>query len=627
MSNTRISVAFKYVSLSIPATLLIIAPNYVDPINLPKLIALAAFSFLAVVHFLALKNYYPNQDVSNLKQRILFSIYIFLALSMILSGIFGSDNLMKVFFGTSGRNNGLLYYLSAILLALIILKLNIGKLEENFLLKTLVYSSSLFALYSLLQFFNLDPIKWSNPYNRVIGTLGNPNFSSSVLAIFAILWIYQAIRMKSRNAIYKTGFVLGSMVMVFLSWATASIQGMVVFVLGLALIAYSILREKNSSRSIPLIFFLGGSLVLTFVFASFLGFGPLGQSLEQYTLRLRGWYASFGLRAMMDSPLFGVGVDNYISAFRSYRTSEFISRYGVMLSTNNAHSTPAQIGATFGIVVFVLYCILQLWILVRALKLISSENEIDSNKKVIAIIWILIFAQSLLSIEIIGLGTLNWVLGAVIMKYSLSVTDSADIRSDTKSLQSHKAQPKLLKLPAWTGSFSILMIALSSIPAVFISQEQKAYRNVISMKVESVESQQWVRSNFQKLTSLTLQDSDNVERLIYNLYQSQMYNEVEKVLKDLVKKNPRDVYANDLLASYYLNTNQPNKELEIRKKLRDLDPLNYQLELSLARSLARSNNTSGLKESVSRIQNLAPQSIEYIEAEKLLKESQVKANN
>ena len=228
------------------------------------------------------------------------------------------------------------------------------------------------------------------------------------------------------------------------------------------------------------------------------------------------------------------------------------------------------------------------------------------------------FGQSLLSIEIIGLGVLNWILGAILLSsllYSKSVTLS---QSDSNKKGNAKKS-----LPAWVGSLSILGFAIGSIPAVLISLEDKAYRNVIRMQVNGQESKDWVRENYSKLTGFTLLDSDKALNLVNNVYLSGMNAELEIMLKNLQNRDPGDVYSNDLLASYYLNTNQLDKELEIRRELRQLDPINYQLELELARAYARQGDIANLEDSVKRIRVLAPDSQEFKDAQELLNQSKL----
>jgi hypothetical protein len=402
--------------------------------------------------------------------------------------------------------------------------------------------------------------------------------------------------------------------MLFLSWATDSLQGLIVFALGASLVIYIVIREKYSSVLIPYFYFIGGGLALLLLFASFLGAGPLGSALEQYTLKLRGWYASFGIRAMLDSPLTGVGVDNYISAFRSFKSEEFVSEYGSVLSSNNAHSTPAQVGATFGLVVFLIYMIIHVWILYKALKIISSRDTSDFYLKGICLVWILVFAQSLLSIEIIGLGIMNWVLGAVILSAKSKVGNLES--GETKSIGKKQ---KTKQVPAWTGSVTIASLLIGAIPAVGVAREDKAFQNILLIQISDEKSKEIVRQEFTKLSNLTLFYPNNVDRIAGNLFQADMSLELQKAVENLYRVESKDAYTADLNGTYYRNTNQFLKEIEIRERLRSLDPWNLRLELALAQAYSAVSNQSKLEESINRIKSLAPESPEYQEALLLLK--------
>jgi tetratricopeptide (TPR) repeat protein len=398
-----------------------------------------------------------------------------------------------------------------------------------------------------------------------------------------------------------------------LAWSTESLQGLIVIAVGIALIAFMALREKYPSRLIPYLFFLGGGLSLLFLFASFLGMGPLGSQLEQYTLKLRGYYAYFGLLGMLDSPWNGVGVDNYIVAFRAFRTQEFISQYGVVLSTNNAHSTPAQVGATFGIIVFLLYCALHIWILIKALKILNYRDSSINYLKGIVLIWILTLSQSLLSIEIIGLGVMNWLLGAILLSASLPSQVNPPSSSQT-------SDPRKVgrALPVWVGSLTIASFTIGVIPAVAISIEDKAFTNIAYIRVDSDESKAFVKENFGKLSDLSLLDSYKFTNIINNLFQAGLNQEIQETLTRLHTLNPKDPYAVDMFSSYYQNMNQIDEEILAYRKFLNLDPLNYQMELFLASAYARKKDIVNLEETIERIRVLAPVSQEYLDAKSLL---------
>ena len=604
--------AFRYALLALPATVLLIIPSFDDPINIPKVMALVIFAFTSAVLYLALRKS-VKKKIETRASRIYLALYLLLAISMLISGFLGSQNYIRILFGTTGRNNGLIYYLSALVIVLVILRLMIGIREIEYVYRILIWTSLPFAIYSAMQYLDLDPVAWNNPYSKVIGTLGNPNFSASALAIFSVFWLYMFSRSSSKNLALKSSMLIASLVMAFLSWSTESLQGLVVIGLGFALVGYIQIRQRNSNKAIPVIFFGATALGLVISFASFLGFGPLGNLLEQYTLKLRGWYALIGLRAMIDSPWTGVGVDSYVNAFRSTRGDEFVAQYGAILASNNAHSTPSQVGATFGVIVFLLYCVIHLLVLYRALQIINSKSENQIHLKGIAIIWILIFSQSLLSIEIIGLGVMNWVLGAIILS-----SQSANLGQEITVKGEPGKKVKVENYPAWVGSLTIFALLFGSVPLIFISSEERLFVKVTRLQINDQSSKDFLRENFSKLSEYSLSSPEKVDKVIGNLYRLDLFANVEKIVTRLYEVSPGDAFAGDLIANYYGNTQQIDKEIEIRERLRSQDPWNYLLELALAQAYAKAGRTSDLEKSVAIIRRLAPESSEYQQAKALL---------
>jgi tetratricopeptide (TPR) repeat protein len=604
--------AYRYALLALPATVLLIIPSFDDPINIPKVMALVVFAFTSAVLYLALHKSTPKK-IETRASRIYLAFYLLLAIAMLITGFLGSQNYIRVLFGTTGRNNGLIYYLSALVIVLVILRLIISVREIEYVYRILIWTSLPFAIYSAMQYLDLDPVAWNNPYSKVIGTLGNPNFSASALAIFSVFWLYMFSRSNSKNLALKLSMLIASAIMAFLSWSTESLQGLVVIGLGFALVGYIQIRQRSSNNAIPIIFFGVTALGLVISFASFLGFGPLGNLLEQYTLKLRGWYALIGLRAMIDSPWSGVGVDSYVHAFRSSRGDEFVSQYGATLANNNAHSTPAQVGATFGVIVFMLYSLIHLLVLYRALQIINSRSESQNHLKGIAIIWILVFSQSLLSIEIIGLGVMNWVLGALILS-----SQNPNLAQDKGAREKPGRKVKAESFPAWAGSLTIAALLIGSIPLILISREDRALIHVSRTQISDQASKDFVRENFSKLSDFTMLSSDKVNQVVGNLYSSDLSAEVEKIVTRLYEVSPDDALAGDLLATYYISTGRIDEEIEIREKLRNQDPWNYFLELAMARAYERAGRDSDLEKSVAIIKRLAPESSEYEQAKALL---------
>jgi hypothetical protein len=607
MATQEINKIFKYSVFSIPATILFILPSYTDPINLPKLLVLIPFAATTIILFLFLRKYQVAEIRSKFTSKVT-ALYLILALSMLVSGYLGSSNYIRVLFGTFGRNNGLIYYISAIAICVILLLIVIRESEFNYLFGVISFTSLVFGSYSLIQLFDLDPVSWSNPYNRVIGTLGNPNFSSSVLAIFSVFWLYSLYRSNNVHTIKRLSYFVIAIVFAFLSWATASIQGILVIGLGIALIGYIAIRERVSSPIVPYLFFLGGGSFLSVIFVSFLGIGPLGNILEQYTLKLRAWYAFFGFRAMIDSPWTGFGVDNYVGAFRIFRNEAFVSQYGWGLTSNNAHSTPFQIGASFGLPVFLLYCLIHLLVLYRALKIINSRKSSIPNSylKGISVIWLLVFSQSLLSIEIIGLGIMNWILGALILSSAKYQEINAPIEIGSKERKA-RAKP----LPVWTGPLTICSLLIGLAPAVPVSREESAFQQISFTQIVDEKSKAIVEENLGELSNLTLYYPNKVDGILINLYKADKIEEIESIIDNIYRVDSDDAYVADLKATFFQNTNQVVEEVKVRERIRRIDPWNVKLELALAQAYSKIGDAKKLQESVDRMYRLDPDSTEY----------------
>jgi tetratricopeptide (TPR) repeat protein len=160
---------------------------------------------------------------------------------------------------------------------------------------------------------------------------------------------------------------------------------------------------------------------------------------------------------------------------------------------------------------------------------------------------------------------------------------------------------------------------VGAIPSIQVSREDRAFQNVSFIQITDEKSKDVFRQEFAKLSNITLFYPNNVDRIASNLFQADMSLELQKAVENLYRVESKDAYTAELIATYYKNTNQFSKEIEIREKLRSLDPWNLKLELALAQAYSTVSNMSKLEESVNRIKSLAPESPEYQEALLLLK--------
>ena len=166
--------------------------NYYDPFNTVKLLILLLLAAVTLSYLVVFIR--TNQFFSSKIDKIVISLSIFFSIGVILATAF-SDVKITSILGDTQRRNGLLQYLSLALIFIYssrIITLSSAKL----LIKLMIIVSLMLSIYGVIQIVGLDFIKWNNPYNSMIGTLGNPNFASALLAIFLVVVVLQLFNSK-----------------------------------------------------------------------------------------------------------------------------------------------------------------------------------------------------------------------------------------------------------------------------------------------------------------------------------------------------------------------------------------------------------------------------------------------
>jgi len=171
----------KWVMAALAIVTLYFQTNLADPFNSAKMWALMFFSswLMGFIYF------YKRVIFSN--KTLAKSLYLVLAflLSALIVTVF-TDFKFVAFFGDTQRRNGFLSYFSLTLMFIAaIMFIKAQNIKKLFLTAYLV--SLLSGIYGLMQTTGRDFIDWVNPHNALIGTQGNPNFSSAVMAIMGTL--------------------------------------------------------------------------------------------------------------------------------------------------------------------------------------------------------------------------------------------------------------------------------------------------------------------------------------------------------------------------------------------------------------------------------------------------------
>ena len=238
-------------------------------------------------------------------------------------------------YGAGGRATGLISYLALVVLLLCAMLISNISNVKLFAIAILGVGG-LNVFYGLIQASGGDPVKWSNPYSPVIGFLGNPNFSSSMIGLSCVAATALILQFKvSKLAI--AALVGYELLALFVILKTQSIQGFVVFGLTsgiLVLIAlYKSGKVKNIWVAIYAIF--ATAVGVTAVFGM-VNIGPLSAYLYKVSVRQRGYYWNAGVEMLKANPVFGVGLDSFGDWYWGVRSAP-AALNSLDANTNSAH--------------------------------------------------------------------------------------------------------------------------------------------------------------------------------------------------------------------------------------------------------------------------------------------------
>jgi O-antigen ligase len=380
-----------------------------DPINLPKMFVLVLFG--AAVLGLALPALLNAHRLTSGYQKIALGLVGIFVIGLLISTI-ATDVKYTAFFGEYHRNNGAFsYFAMASLLGAGALVFNL-KSSERFM-KFFAGSGLLLTAYGFLQGAGQDPVGWVINYNPYITTLGNPNFTSGFLGLAAIAILYLLI--DAKNIKFQSIYAVGLVCDLYILWRSGSIQGLFGFAIGATLIA--IVKLWTIKKRYGQIGLLLAAIAGTLVVLAVLNIGPLASKLYQGTLQNRFdyWSAAFGM--FKDHPIFGVGIDRFGEYYRQYAVQ---NQYVQGQITDNAHSVYMQLLATGGLILFLPYLFLVLFITFIGLKsLVTAQGKDKLKISGLMGIWLGTISVNIVTIDNLGVGVWFWITGGVIVSISL----------------------------------------------------------------------------------------------------------------------------------------------------------------------------------------------------------------
>ncbi len=367
---------------------------------------------------LILANY---RSVEWVRYKFVLGLVAAFVIWQVLVVLISSSGIYQQLFGFQGRNTGFITYLA---FSLIFIGSVVASSEDSLkrLVRAVFIVGGASLAYGVIQAVGADPLSWAaNGYSPVFGFLGNPNFQSSLLGVLGVIafaqFFIKGLKIQLKALI---GFYLA--VTLYVIKETNSQQGFLVLAFGIGVVIGLYLVRLNRLISV------------TYGFISLLGFlavlfgtlnkGPLASILYKDSVTYRGDYWRAGWEMTLNHPIFGVGMDSYGDWYRRSRTLDATLRRGPDATSNAAHNVFLDISSYGGFPLLLIYVALMVLVIISAAKVLKRSAGFNPIFAGLIGAWVAFQAQSIISINQIGLALWGWVLSGLIIGYEINTRNS-----------------------------------------------------------------------------------------------------------------------------------------------------------------------------------------------------------
>lgn len=562
---------------------IVVMPNLMDPINVPKMMFLVLGAGITLGVFW--KNFINLREQS---LRPLFLISSWFALALLSASIFSPQPLFKSIVGVWGRNNGSLTYISLLVLFLAIASQK-SLTPAIHAVKALSILGFGCAAYGVLQTFGLDPIDWENPGNELLLTLGNSNFAGAFIALTAIASLaYLAIFAKS--ILVKALLLISYFAQIYLILKSEALQGLIISLLGSGLFLGFLLSFSKSkfAKGVGVAWWVAFAATSFVGMISVFGIGPLASTISPYlgSLRDRYYHWVAAINMMKDHLFFGVGIDSFGDYYRLNRVQAAIDARGTAATgTNNAHNTFLQIGATGGLLLLSAYLAVTFYIAYRAVRALKiQENKILVGALIS--IWFAFQVQSFVSIDQIGLVVWGWILGGCIVSISFYVPPAG---SSQKKLEKNRLVQESSGVQLRRVNLLVMIIGL--VPGCMlipmVANEASLRGGIVDLVSSRTQDEVTLRS--QALVA-TAQESRHPELRLQAVKYLLGLKQSDAALTLALLNNrefPNSFEAWDTTAQIYEILGNKEQAIYPRQRSIELDPLNLEIKKLLEADQAK----------------------------------------
>ena len=548
----------RLLGFGVPLTSLFLVTSGVsDPVNVTKMTVAGGLGIagLLLVLMFGLKELRIHHR-STLVASLLF------ILASVNAVLLSKAPIVQNLYGTYGRNTGFLTYMFMVGVLLCALMLNSEK-NFSYLINGLLITGVVNVLYCAWVLAFGDFIGWSNPYGKILGLLGNPDFISAFLGMFITSSL--ALLLGTDMKLWKRLIlILFSAIAFFEILKSHAIQGLVVTVGGIAIIGFYLVYSKSSGWAIPSLY-LGSAAVIGFLaILGTLQKGPFSFVYKR-SVSLRGSYWHAGIDMGMQNPLHGVGFDTYGDWYRRSRPPvALVDMPGVHIMSNVAHNVVIDFFASGGwplLLSYIAILFLGIRSILRVTLKLRSYNSIFVS---MAATWSCYQAQSFISINQVGLTVWGWALTGALISYEKFVLkdlkSNMSENSNSRKSRNTVSNPVSPLLVASIGTAIGVFLAAPALNADTTWQSANQSRNLETIKQALVPSFMNPPSSFKYAQAVDLFQRSSLMDLAHEYA--------------LVATSFNPDYFDAWKQLYYLPNVTAEEKSEAFKNMTRLDPLN-----------------------------------------------------
>jgi hypothetical protein len=292
--------------------------------------------------------------------------------------------------------------------------------------------------------------------------------------------------------------------------------------------------------------------------------GPLAPILfkESLTYRLDYWQA--GWQMTLDHPFFGVGMDGYGDWYRRSRSLEATLRTSPDRVSDAAHNVYFDISSYGGFPLFIIYIALMALVVISAVKVIKRNASFNPLFVGLFGGWVAFQAQSIISINQIGLAIWGWVISGLIIGYEINTRNAESIDPVKKKNRPVGVTEQLSAATVIAMSVAFGLGALVASPPYIASVK---FLN----SLETGDPQ-----TIQKAAYIWPDDFPRYIQVALILNENKLNAQALTVALDATKKFPDNYHVWNILTQ--MNDASPDQKEKAFAQMKRLDPLNPDLK-------------------------------------------------